>query len=241
MVRSIKVNLGTFTKREDIELIENLDKYIKLFNENKEPSEKLNRLKFFRNAIKKELEGKVLDNDFIDLPKPYYFNMNELKEEGIVKATAIKPIKELEETYILFNVPNNLDSFNAEANSYCYEDNIHLHRGYYVASEFSEFNVKLELVFSYNNSSEELEIAISNDRDLYFSLEQKEEKEKLVTEEEIYLPDLDSTIIVDYAGLNLVKYSEYKYLVVEQEERYKEDLEFIEKIEKQEEEFYKNQ
>ena len=97
------------------------------------------------------------------------------------------------------------------------------------------------MVFSYNTSSEELEIAISNDRDLYFSLEQKEEKEKLVTEEEIYLPDLDSTIIVDYAGLNLVKYSEYKYLVVEQEERYKEDLEFIEKLEKQEEEVYKNQ
>ena len=131
MVRSIKVNLGTFTKTEDIELIENLDKYIKLFNENKEPSEKLNRLKFFRNAIKKELEGKVLDNDFIDLPKPYYFNMMELKEEGIVKATTIKPIKDLEKTFVLFNVPHNLDSFNAEANSYCYEDNINLHRGYY--------------------------------------------------------------------------------------------------------------
>ena len=128
-------------------------------------------------------KDKVLDNDFIDLPKPYYFNMMELKEEGIVKATTIKPIKDLEKTFVLFNVPNNLDSFNAEANSYCYEDNIHLHRGYYVASEFSEFNVKLELVFSYNTSSEELEIAISNDRDLYFSLEQKEEKEKLVTEE----------------------------------------------------------
>ena len=199
------------------------------------------RVELVESLLADFFKDKILANDFIELPKPYYFNMNELIEEGIVEATSIKPIKELENTYILFNVPNNLDSFNAEANSYCYEDNIHLHRGYYVASEFSEFNVKLELVFSYNTSSEELEIAISNDRDLYFSLEQKEEKEKLVTEEEIYLPDLDSTIIVDYAGLNLVKYSEYKYLVVEQEERYKEDLEFIEKLEKQEEEVYKNQ
>ncbi len=199
------------------------------------------RVELVESLLADFFKDKVLDNDFIDLPKPYYFNMMELKEEGIVKATTIKPIKDLEKTFVLFNVPNNLDSFNAEANSYCYEDNIQLHRGYYVASEFSEFNVKLELVFSYNTSSEELEIAISNDRDLYFSLEQKEEKEKLVTEEEIYLPDLDSTIILDYAGLNLVKYSEYKYLVVEQEERYKEDLEFIEKLEKQEEEVYKNQ
>ena len=38
-------------------------------------------------------------------PKPYYFNMKELEEKGIVKASAIKPIKELENTYILFNVP----------------------------------------------------------------------------------------------------------------------------------------
>ena len=235
MVRLIKVNLGTFTKTEDIELIENLDKYIKLFNENKEPSEKLNRLKFFRNAIKKELEGKVLDNDFIDLPKPYYFNMNELKEEGIVKATAIKPIKELEETYILFNVPNNLDSFNAEANSYCYEDNFHLHRGYYVANEF---DVKLDLVFSYNTSSEELEIAISNDRDIYFSLEQEEEKEKLVTEKEIYLPELDSYIIVDFVGLNVMKYPNYKYFVLKREKREEEDLIAIEEYERQQEEYF---
>ena len=224
-----KVRIGKIEE----ELIEKTKVYKKLTG--------TSTVKLIESLLADFFKDKVLDNDFIDLPKPYYFNMMELKEEGIVKATTIKPIKDLEKTFVLFNVPNNLDSFNAEANSYCYEDNIHLHRGYYVASEFSEFNVKLELVFSYNTSSEELEIAISNDRDLYFSLEQKEEKEKLVTEEEIYLPDLDSTIIVDYAGLNLVKYSEYKYLVVEQEERYKEDLEFIEKLEKQEEEVYKNQ
>ena len=145
-------------------------------------------------------------------------------------------LKELEYSYILFNVPNNLDSYNAEIGSYCFEDNPDLHRGYYISSEF-----KFDFVFSYNSKTEELEIATSNDRDIYFSSDQKEEKEKLDSEKEIYLPDIKTTVVVDYDGLNMLSYPEYKSLVLEQEERYKEDLLFIEKINKEEEEFYKNQ
>ena len=181
-------------------------------------------------------KDKVLDNDFIDLPKPYYFNMMELKEEGIVKATPVKPIKDLEKTFVLFNVPNNLDSFNAEANSYCYEDNINLHRGYYYYMDYL-----LDLVFSYDSDSKELEIAISNDRDIYFSSEQKEEKEKLVTEREIYVPELELNVIVGYEGLNMLSYSKYKYYVLERDEREEESRKAIEEHERQEEEFYKNQ
>ena len=102
-------------------------------------------------------------------------------------------------------------------------------------------NLKFDFVFSYNSKTEELEIATSNDRDIYFSSDQKEEKEKLDSEKEIYLPDIKTTVVVDYDGLNMLSYPEYKSLVLEQEERYKEDLLFIEKINKEEEEFYKNQ
>ena len=181
-------------------------------------------------------KDKILENDFIDLPKPYYFNMNELRTEGIVKATSVKPIKDLEKTYVLFNVPNNLDSWNTERNSYSFEDNPDLHRGYYYYMDLI-----LDLVFNYNSSTEELEIAVSHDRDIYFTSEQKEEKEKLVTEREIYVPELELNVIVGYEGLNMLSYPEYKYYVLERAEREKEELRHIEEIERQEEEFYKNQ
>ena len=238
MVRTIKpkeVPLGVFRNEEDVELIKQFDNYIELYNRNKS-SNKLSRLGFIRNAIKKELEGKILDNDFIDLPKPYYFNIKELKEEGIVKATSVKPIKELEKTFIFFNVPNNLDLWNEEFNSYCFEDNFNLHRGYYVKHEIKE-----DLVFSYDSDTEEVEIAISNDRDIYFTSKQSEEKDKLITEKEIYIPEFEAYVTVDYDGLVMYSYHNYKYFVLEKEDRYKEDEEFIKKIEKQEEEFYKNQ
>lgn len=181
-------------------------------------------------------KDKLLTNDYIELPKPYYFNMKELKAEGIVKASAVKPIKELENTYILFNIPNNLDLWNSSFNSYCFEDVPNLHRGYYVLVDF-----KTDLVFSYDSETEELEIAISNDRNIYFTSEQKEKKDSLITEKEIYFPEIDSYVTVDYEGLNLYKYSEYKYLELEKEDRFREHEKFIEEVERQEEEFYKNQ
>ena len=51
-------------------------------------------------------KDKILENDFIDLPKPYYFNMNELRTEGIVKATSVKPIKDHIKQGILDNSIN---------------------------------------------------------------------------------------------------------------------------------------
>ena len=218
-----KVRIGKIEE----ELIEKTKVYKKLTG--------TSTVKLIESLLADFFKDKVLDNDFIDLPKPYYFNMMELKEEGIVKATTIKPIKDLEKTFVLLNVPNNLDSFNAEANSYCYEDNINLHRGYYYMDYI------LDLVFSYDSDSKELEIAISNDRDIYFTSEQKEEKEKLVTEREIYVPELELNVIVGYDGLNMLSYSKYKYYVLERDEREKEDRKAIEEYERQEEEVYKNQ
>ena len=111
-------------------------------------------------------KDKVLTNDFIDLPKPYFFNLPDLVNNGIVETSSVPPIKELENTYVIFNVPNNLDSWNKEINSYCFEDNPDLHRGYYISSEF-----EFDFVFSYDSNTKELEIATSNDKDIYFTSE----------------------------------------------------------------------
>ena len=197
-----KVQLGK-VKRE---LVEKANLYKELTG--------ISRVKLVEDLLEEFFKDLILTNDFIDLPKPYYFNMKELRKTGIVKATSVKPIKELENTFILLNVPNNLDSFNAEGNSYCFEDNPNLHRGYYFYTDY-----KIDLVFSYNSASAELEIAISNDRDIYFTLEQKEEKEKLITEEEIYIPELDSYVVMAYDGLNMLSYLEYKYFILERAER----------------------
>lgn len=219
-----KKNVG----RLEVELLERIDKYSTLTG--------TTRIKLIKTVMSDFLKDKVLDNDFIELPKPYYFNINELRKNEIVKATSVKPIKDLEKCYILFNVPNNLDLWNEEHKSYCFEDNKNLHRGYYISGE-----LYLDLVFSYNSKTEELEIAIANDLDIYFTSEQEKEKHKLFTEKEIYIPELETTITVDYEGLNLSKYEDYKHLVLEEAERFKEQEELIEKIDKQEEEFYKNQ
>lgn len=222
------VSLGTFKNEEGIELIKQFDNYIKLCNRNKNSNKFSSRLGFIRNAIKKELKGKILDNEFIVLPKPYYFNINELKEEGIVKATSVKPIKELEKSFILFNVPNNLDLWNEEFNSYCFEDNFNLHRGYHVKHD----EIEEDLVFSYDSETEEVEIAISNDRDIYFTSKQSEEKDKLIIEKKIYLPNLNIYLPVDNNGLEMYSYHDYKHYILEKEDSAEEREEIMKKIEK---------
>ena len=253
MVDKIKkhkpVSLGTFKNEKDIELIKQFDNYIKLCNRNKNSNNFRSRLGFIRNAIKEELKGKILNNDYINLPKPYYFNLNELKENGFVKASSVKPIYELENTYVFFNVPNNLDSWSEEHNNYCYENNKDLHEGY-----VKEYGLKLELVFRYNSNNGTVEIAVSNDRDIYFSHEQKEEKSKVgnvtifdVESHKISVKELDFDLYMESRGillpdsLDLCKYKDYKYYDLEFDERIKEEIELNEEIERQEEEFYKNQ
>lgn len=77
-------------------------------------------------------KNKIVSNDYIMLDKPFYFNMNDLKENKEIKATQKQPLTDKENIYIINKIPNNLDSFNKEFKSYCFDDIKGNHRGIFI-------------------------------------------------------------------------------------------------------------
>ena len=123
------------------------------------------------------MEGKILFNDFLTLEKPLYFNWEELKDNGIIKATIEKPIHDLKKFIVVKKIPINLDLFNNEINSYCYENSFKLHKGLFIYPKlvFTESTLTLKnilafiLCFNYNMETNELEVSLVDfdDLDLY--------------------------------------------------------------------------
>ena len=106
------------------ELVNKLNNYSKLIE--------IDRTKLVSSLITKELEGKVLNNDFIDLDELYYFNFDKLINEGTVEATLKIPTINLENIYILKKVPNNLDKINKKYKTYSFKKtNPNFHKGVY--------------------------------------------------------------------------------------------------------------
>ena len=121
----VKKNLGSFTKEEDVELLLQFDKYLELINKDRSTN-KVSRLQFFSHAIKQELEGRVLTNDYITLEEPVYINTTELLKRRTVYATSEKPSYDLLNQMVLFKIPNNLDSWNSNYRTFCSnEKNLH--------------------------------------------------------------------------------------------------------------------
>ena len=130
------------------------------------------RTEFIEQLIKQELEGKVLTNDFIELDKPFYFNYAELIEEGTVKASTVKPISNLEDVAIVKKVPVNLDKFEADLKTYCYNKNPDLHKGIYIYHKLS-WNVYIIeeviddfIIFQYDLKANTLELGLIKDIEL---------------------------------------------------------------------------
>lgn len=176
MVKKEKVPLGTFTKEEDVQLINELDKYIEEANKYRPKGTKISRLSFFSNCIKEKLEGKVLTNDLIKLDKPFYFNWLELKENSLVKASTEEPISDLDLTFIVNKVPNNLDVWNRTEETYSSGNSSSVHKGIYVlywiiynSKNYFEVRKIVEkyLIFKYNSSDNSLDISLVKEKDLY--------------------------------------------------------------------------
>ena len=125
------------------------------------------RNKLINELIEQELEGKVLENKFVDLyQNPFYFNVNELLENKTVIATK-KPILKgnQDEIFVVRRVPNNLDDFNQEFKTYCSENNKHVHTGYYIMPRFKG-NDERHFTFRYDAEKEEVEINLVNPNDI---------------------------------------------------------------------------
>ena len=165
-----------FSKEEDLVLLDKLDSYIKLTKSNPNVTSETTT-GIVRKLIKDLLEGKVLTKDFIELDKEnyYYFNKKELAENGTVKAVPEDNFSDFENYYTVKKIPNNLDSFNAEAKSYSYGNDSNRHKGlfiYYVVNFYGANPVPLvfdlkgnELTISLIKLSE-IELLIKSEEDV---------------------------------------------------------------------------
>ena len=173
------------------ELINKLSSYCSLIG--------IDRTKYISEVLSEKLEGLILTKDFIEIPKPFYFNWPELEEKGIVKATTEEPIQDLDKCYLVKKVPNNFDSFNKEFKTYCFKDNEKLHRGIYFypkpvfyASSF-DFRELLvyPLYFNYNIEDNSLDISLIkiNELDSYINFKEMAE-EDIFSDIKYYLNNL---------------------------------------------------
>ena len=155
-----KKSFGNF----EAELVNKVSSYCTLID--------MDRTKYISSLIEKDLENKVIHNDFMELEEYFYFNWQELLNKKTVKATNIEPLHDLEEYYIVKKISNNLDKFSVEYNSFCYGNNPYIHRGFYFLPKVKKADNGLILetyilVFDYDVRNDFLEISlIDNKQDL---------------------------------------------------------------------------
>lgn len=200
-----KVNIG----RLEADLVNKLDSYSKLVGSS--------RIGIIRELLEDFLEDKVVEPTFITLDNPFYFNYAELVSSGSVKASTIKPISNLEDVAIVKKVPVNLDKFEPEFKTYCYNKQPNLHKGIYIYHKLY-WNVYIIdkvvddfLIFQYDLKANELEIGLVKNidlLDLYVDDNSEENKELLkglLEEAEVFTKTINDN--VDYYTNNV----EYSY------------------------------
>lgn len=137
------------------------------------------KIDLLEELILKELEGKVLTKEFIVPDKPLYFNMEELLENGTVKALTNKPSTDFNKYFTVKKIPNNLDSKNKEFKTYCYNDNEYLHKGVYIYYIlYGAVAEPMALVFdfsSYESKFKELVISRISLNDINLLIESEED------------------------------------------------------------------
>lgn len=112
------------------------------------------------DLIEDFFKDKVVNKEFIVPEKPFHFNMNELLENGTVRASTNAPSREFKKYYTVKKISNNLDSFDAELKSYCYDGNINFHRGIFIYYFLSQEAKPVPLVFDYDVEANEIIISL---------------------------------------------------------------------------------
>ena len=159
---SIKLKLDTFKK---------LDGYVHAINKHKS-----NGFITFSSVINSLLDDffkdKILTNTSIKLDKKYNFNRNDLHDNNKVIATT-KPILDKENAIIITEVPNNLDTFDEDERTYCYDGHKSIHTGYYIFDNTHYY-------FIYDSDEEIIEVKIVDPQDMKYYVHDDELKEKLL-------------------------------------------------------------
>lgn len=175
------------------EILKDIDFYVDQVNKYKPTGQKISRIKLIRDYFKSLLEGKVLTKEVINIEEPFYFNFNELKAKSEVIATKNKPISELEYQMKLDKIPNNLDTWDIENNTYCYEGNPNKHKGVNL-TVFKSAEGELEIKYIvYELEQDKLKLGLIKPELLTYLLEKPEEEllKKLKSIEEELVKDLE--------------------------------------------------
>ena len=159
------------------ELNERIANYSKLIG--------ISKTDLIEELFNKEVEDKVLTNDFINIPEIYYFNMMDLQKNKEVKASKVKPTTNLNDVFIVKKVPNNLDEFNKENRTFCYNGIAEKHLGIYSYNRIVLNVIKANqtnffqyfILFEYDSKTEELVLKLTNVEDLHllFNVRRTEE------------------------------------------------------------------
>lgn len=173
------------TIRCNKELRDKLNLYLEIKNKDKKHNEpKIKQPDIINRLLSDFLKDKVLTNTFIEVDEPYYFNLSELHKKGKVTADKELITNNADEIAVINKkIPNNLDKFSEEYNTFCYGNTPGLHKGIYTLH-----NLKLDannnfiinndfLRFEYNTNKGTLNISLADGEalELYVSLEKKRE------------------------------------------------------------------
>lgn len=173
-----KEDTKTFNLTLDSTVNNQLVNYIILTQEGKHRNE------FINDLIKEALSDKVLTNDYINLSESdyFYFNKNELLENGKVNASTELIRSDVKNIMVVKAVPNNLDTFNKELETYCINNNQHHHAGAYILPA-TEDTPERYFSFDYNSGNRELTIRLLDDKDDLYDVLMNHELFKKMTAE----------------------------------------------------------
>lgn len=160
-------------------LVNDVEAYVEEVNKHRPKGHKISKIELIRNYFTDLLANKVLTNDYIDLGTSYYYNIEDLRSNSEIIATT-EFISEPEKQVKIDKIPNNLDSWSIEGDTYCYNNNPEEHKGinitvlYYSSKELLEVNYIV-----YKLTGTELKVGLVKPDFLGILLDKPEEEDLL--------------------------------------------------------------
>lgn len=167
------------------ELHNKINQYVNLMNKDKTTDEnnKYDVRDYILNLVEDDLKGLILDNTFIELENPIYFNLTDLIENRIVTSTKNVYDIDLNKAIVVEKIPNNLDCFNPDERTYCQGDETSKHVGIYILPNLDDGEDHI-LIFNYDSDKQISTIRLGDNIENYFDKTNKDEmrlKENLLS------------------------------------------------------------
>ena len=160
-------------------LVNDIEDYVKEVNKHRPKGSKISKIELIRNYFTELLADKLLTNDYITLSSSYYYNLEDLRSNSEIIAST-EFISEPEHQVKIEKIPNNLDSWSREENTYCYNNNPEEHKGINITVLYYPSEDLLEVTYIvYKLTGTELKIGAVKPDFLGILLDKPEEKELL--------------------------------------------------------------